>query len=197
MQNCTTPSSGNEITPQYGIPHGFQTRSRLTTLLVVALQIALMLFVLAMWAWLLFHIPEMAEEFYGWFGVTFLLLFCPLAAAGTLHNLVSGGTAYRFELDGLYQKRPFCQEKCIPWEEFQQICICNMRAGRHQTFLNGLFFVRHSGKPYRFRYVPEILNGNLGLGRRGVINMVYTPELYTGLAERCPLPIEDLRSVHK
>ncbi len=195
MNNANEPTS--KVTPQYGVPHGFQTKSRLGTAMIVMLMIAMLLFVLAMWGWLLFHIPEMADEPYGWFGVVFLLLFCPWAAAGIPHSLVARSTAYRFETDGLYQKRPFCREKRIPWTEFQQICICNVRAGRYQAFLNGLFFVRHGGKPYRFRYVPEVLDGRWGLGRRGVINLVYTPELHAGLAARCPLPIEDLRSKHR
>ncbi len=195
MRNSTTPSSGSEGRPQYGIPHDLLTKTRLGTAMIVMLMIAMLLFVLAMWGYMLHHIRAIFAEASVWLGVAYVLI--PWAAAGILHGLVAHGTAYRFEADGLVQKRPFCREKCIPWTEFQQICICNVRAGRHQAFLNGLFFVRHGGKPYRFRCVPEMLDGNLGLGRRGVINMVYTPAQHAGLAERCPLPIADLRSNHK
>ncbi len=193
MSKANEPTS--KVTPQYGVPHDFQTKGRLGTAMIVMLMIAMLLFVLAMWGYMLHHIRAIFAEASVWLGVAYVLI--PWAAAGILHGLVAYGTAYRFEADGLYQKRPFCRERCIPWTEFQQICICNVRAGRYQAFLNGLFFVRRGGKPYRFRYVPEVLDGRLGLGRRGVINLVYTPELHAGLAERCPLPIEDLRSTHK
>ena len=99
---------------------------------------------------------------------------------------------YRFKTEGLYIKYPFCKEKCISWDEFQQVCvvyseyhqtkgkpnyscICFVRKGEKKNFLNRW----KTGYPFKYYKV---------------IKIPYTEEIYEGIKERCPYEVLDLRN---
>ena len=107
--------------------------------------------------------------------------------------LLSTGLAkYRFKSDGLYAKYPARPEIKIPWDEFQQICIC---------------FAAYTtrGVPRANTVICCVKNGEKHNGRgrwktdnpfryRSVICIDYKPALVEGLKEKCPYTVVDLRN---
>lgn len=105
--------------------------------------------------------------------------------------LSKGLAQYRFKNSGLIAKYPLRDEIIIPWEEFQQICIC------YAAYTTA--GPRRANTVICFVKKGEHKNGN---GRwktdnpfryRSVICIDYNPALEVGLREKCPYAVEDLR----
>jgi len=116
------------------------------------------------------------------------------AWAAFFWNAVSAiGAKYRYTPEGLYAKYPLQREMLLPWDSFQQICICYSNythareGGMHATSV--LCFVKKGEKKNSLmRWKTENL-----FHHRSVIAVDYTPQLYVRVAEVCPRRIDDLR----
>lgn len=98
---------------------------------------------------------------------------------------------YSFKTEGLYIKYPFRKEKCISWDEFQQVCIVyDLRTGSHGPLpYSSICFVR-KGEKKNFLNRWKTMNP---FKYYKVIKIPYTEEIYEGIKERCPYDIVDLR----
>lgn len=102
-----------------------------------------------------------------------------------------GFCAYLFREDGIWMKKPLHSSVVLPWDCFQEICLCR-----------GGFTTRGERKAHdRICFVKKGEKKNL-YGRwktdnvfhyDKTINFEYTPELYEEVAAACPYPIKDLR----
>lgn len=115
----------------------------------------------------------------------FLLLFGLFSAS-------MGCATYRFEEDGIYAKYPLQAPQVIPWDAFQQVCVCyggyTTRGERKASTY--ICCVKKGEKPNVYgRWKTD----NVFRHRR-VITITYTPELHEGIKERCPYEVVDLRN---
>lgn len=143
------------------------------------------------WFLRLHGIPEGSFVLVGFLSFCFLI-FLAIFFILLGWTLISAGLAqYRFETEGLYVKYPLRNEFLIPWDAFQQVCICRAEyTTRGPRKANDVICcVKHGEKT------------NL-LGRwktdnpfkyRSVICIAYTPYLAEGIAEKCPYDVPDLR----
>jgi len=141
-------------------------------------------------SWLSLAEGESSIEFVIFFFVFTLIVAVFFLILGWV--LISAGLAqYRFETDGLYVKYPLRNEFLVPWDAFQQVCICRAAytTRGHRKANDCICCVKHGEKT------------NL-LGRwktdnpfkyRSVICIDYTPYLAEGIAEKCPYDVPDLR----
>ena len=103
-----------------------------------------------------------------------------------------GLAQYRFHKDGLFVKYPLSSEQCIPWADFQEICVCYAAYTTRGTPRANTVIccVRKSEKknsigrwktdnPFRYKTVMCI---------------DYRPSLLEGIKEMCPFEIPDLRN---
>ncbi len=99
---------------------------------------------------------------------------------------------YRFASDGLYIKYPLQKGKLIPWNEFQQVCICYGGYGGNADLplKEVLCFVKKGEKesPLHGRWKTDN-----PFHYRSVISIAYTPELHEGLKQKYPGDIVDWR----
>ena len=99
---------------------------------------------------------------------------------------------YRFKTEGLYIKYPFRKEKCISWDEFQQVCV--VYSDYHQTKgkpnCSCICFVRKGEKK---NFLNRWKTMNIFKYDK-VITIVYTEEIYEGIKERYPYEVPDLRN---
>jgi len=98
---------------------------------------------------------------------------------------------YRFQDNGLYVKYPLSKGRLIPWNAFQEVCIC----------YGGLNSRPHNAAPV----ICCVKKGERrnGYGRwktnhifhyKHVITIPYSPELHEGIKEKCPYKVVDLRN---
>ena len=103
---------------------------------------------------------------------------------------------FRFLPEGLAATYPLHQEILIPWEEFQQVCVCYV-GYPHQDAYTGSeirpgviccvkkgekkdIFGRWKENPFRYR---------------SVIYLIHKPEYLAALRQVCPYPVPDLRGL--
>ena len=94
----------------------------------------------------------------------------------------------RFETDGLYVQFPISRNRLIPWDAFQEICICYSESiifGSHPHY-SILCLALKGEKKSIYGFYKE-------MRYRSVFTMKYSPELCEGLKERCPYEVKDLR----
>lgn len=108
------------------------------------------------------------------------------------YALCTGCTAIRVETDGLWLRPPFRRERCIPWDGFRRVCVCNTDGGKSCVNPPAIFCVEHRAAAFPQQILPPMLS-TWPFSRRGVIAINYSDALLEGLRERCPLPVEDLR----
>ena len=105
--------------------------------------------------------------------------------------IAAGMARYRFESAGLSVKYPLCASKLIPWQEFQQVCVCRAAfTTRGEKKANTVICCVKNGekKNLHGRWKTDNL-----LRYRRVICIEYTPELHAGIVEKCPYEVADLR----
>lgn len=105
--------------------------------------------------------------------------------------ICAGLAKYRFETDGLNVKYPLREELLIPWNDFQEVCICRAAYTTrvHQKANDVICCVKH-GEKYGWRGRWKTDNP---FKYRSVICIPYTPHLAEGIAEKCPYEVPDLR----
>ena len=137
----------------------------------------------------------MIYESITWF--IFLLLAAMLGTSAFLlvHGwaMISDGMAkYQFQTDGLQVKYPLEKEKLIPWDEFQQVCVCysgyTTRGERSATPVICCVMQGEKKNGYG-RWKTDAISHY-----RSTITFLYTPERYAGIQERCPYEVPDLRT---
>ena len=98
---------------------------------------------------------------------------------------------FRFEAEGLAVQYPFRRERLIPWDAFQQVCVCYglavYKGEKHPPVV--ICCVKHGEK--KNIYDRWKTDSPLRYGR--VLCIDYTQALHLGICERCPYPVADLR----
>ena len=105
---------------------------------------------------------------------------------------ISMGLAqYRFETVGLYVKYPLRKGFLIPWDAFQQVCICRAAyTTSGEPKANDVICCVKHGEKYNWRGRWKTDNP---FKYRSVICIAYTPLLAEGITEKCPYDVPDLR----
>lgn len=99
---------------------------------------------------------------------------------------------YRFETEGLYIKYPFRKEKCVSWDEFQQIClIYELRTGGNTFLPNTVICFVRKGEKKNFLKRWKTMNI---FKYDKVFTIPYKGEIYEGIKEKYPHEIVDLRN---
>lgn len=110
--------------------------------------------------------------------IMFLMLISDLSAC------------YQFHKNGLYVKYPFVNWQCIPWNSFQQICICypyDLKTGFKADTI--ICFVKQGEKKNPFgRWKTEN-----PFHHRRVISFPLDQEIIDALQRKCNIRIDDLR----
>ena len=131
--------------------------------------------------------------------IEFAFLVIPLASGPAIYCMLLGWVEissdlarYSFEVDGLKVKYPLRAEQVIPWNDFQQVCVCYayyVKGDRGHRAEPVICCVKKGEKknscghwktdnPFRYK---------------SVITILYSDELYEGIKERCPYEVPDLR----
>lgn len=127
--------------------------------------------------------------------VLFFFVFTLIVAAFCISlgwAYISMGLAqYRFETVGLYVKYPLRKELLIPWDAFQQVCICRAAytTRAHRKANDVICCVRHGEKT---NWLGRWKTDN-PFKYHSVICIAYTPHLAEGISEKCPYDVPDLR----
>lgn len=104
--------------------------------------------------------------------------------------LIDKGLArYKFEKNGLIVKFPFKQEKLIPWNEFQQVCLCY---SSYSSVGNANTVICCVKKGEKLNIFGRWKTDN-PFHCHSVLVIEYKREYYNGIKERCPYDISDLR----
>ena len=96
---------------------------------------------------------------------------------------------YKFKPEGLVAIFPIKKEILIPWDDFEEICVCHVWIGNTLETKPIICFARKGEKR----------NGALRWKTDNpfkcyrVFSIPYTIEYYEGLKERCPYDVPDLR----
>lgn len=97
---------------------------------------------------------------------------------------------YNFSQQGIRRKLPLLKERYISWDEFQQICVCydsyvtkGERAARIIICLVKKGAIKDSAGRWKERRT----------GKRMVIALGHTEELYEDIQRNCPFEVVDLR----
>lgn len=98
----------------------------------------------------------------------------------------------KFEIDykGVWEKYPFRAKKFIPWDHFQEVCICyEMYYRRGMKVYVMICFVKNGAKKnYKGQWKLDGL-----FSYKKIISLDYTEELHKRLQQICPLGVIDLR----
>ncbi len=185
MRSSITRSLDNKTVPVVESRYQFHAKDETGALMSIAVCICMLAMLAVMSICVLL-------EWSAWMQLPNALMLPVILLAGMefLHLLIAGCTAYRFDADALVQKRPFRPEKRIPWADFRQVCVCQIKPRKGGAY-PVIYFVRHEGKPFTggIQIHPD---GRWGMGRRGVIRIDCREDILAGLRTRCPRPIEDL-----
>lgn len=126
-----------------------------------------------------------------WF--TYIMLFSAFFYFVGWTFISSGLAKYRFTDIGLIAKYPLRKEVIIPWESFQQVCVCY-----------AAYTTR--GKPRASTVICCVKQGETKNGMRrwktdnpfryrSVICIVYSEALFNGLVDKYPGTVVDLRNM--
>ncbi len=147
---------------------------------------------LALDVWLFFAMLGLGESLgfvILWFVfIAGIAIFCLCVGAAFISR---GLVRYKICSEGLWAKYPIEKLKLIPWEKFQEVCVCY--AARTTR-----------GEPRAHKVICCIMKGEKKNGyvrwktdnpfmHRRVITMDYSTELYEAIKETCPHEIVDLR----
>ena len=97
---------------------------------------------------------------------------------------------YKFKPEGLVAIFPIKKEILIPWDDFEEICVCHVWGGN--TNDNPQPVICFARKGEKRNAALRWKTGNPFKCYR-VFTIPYTVEYYEGLKERCPYDIPDLR----
>lgn len=100
---------------------------------------------------------------------------------------------FRFLEEGLAVTFPFREEALLPWEDFQQICVCYPGCPPTTSDDQGtghLCFVKKGEKKNIYGRWKES-----SFHYRTVILLGYRPEYLAAVRQVCPCPVPDLRGV--
>ena len=96
---------------------------------------------------------------------------------------------YKIDENGIKAKYLYGPENYIPWDEFQQVCVCYGKQNKAGAAAVYICCVKKGEKKNFFgRW-----KANDPLHYRTVITMYYTDELYEEIKEKCPYQVPDLR----
>ena len=102
---------------------------------------------------------------------------------------------YDFSAEGVDVKYLFEKHKIIPWDDFQEVCVCyTSYTTRGKRYAHSVIcFVKH-GEKYNFygRWKADD-----PMHSRSVISIEYTDELYEEIQKQCPYKIPDLRKTRR
>lgn len=130
-------------------------------------------------------------------GLVFTCIF-PVIVLGLICILlgwafIQGGLSkFRFQADGIYVIRPLSHNRLIPWDQFQEICVCY-----------GAFTTR--GTPNAAVVICCVKHGETknAAGRwktdnpfryNSVISILYSQEAHAKIKDVCPFEVIDLRN---
>lgn len=152
------------------------------------------IFLVYVYFYRLFHmIPGDLSIWDAFFSTTVVLIFSCFPASmalGCACIALECMTCYRFCDDGLYIKYLFEKWKCMPWESFQQICICYPYGAKDYPKVDTIIcFVKQGEKKSLFgRWKTEN-----PFHYRSVISFPLEPEILDKLQRKCTVRIDDLR----
>lgn len=101
----------------------------------------------------------------------------------------TGMAAFRFSKEGVSVKYPLEKQQFIPWEDFQQVCICYYSRATEMNGFSIICFVKKGEKTNVFGRWKTASS----LRWRNILCLDYTPALLAEVAENCPYQIPDLR----
>lgn len=159
-------------------PSGLQEKL-LIALLVLCIPGSLAISAIGIWM-----MPE--EPFVGCCG----LILGPILLLGSIMELKTGMAIFRFAKEGVYAKYPLEKQIFIPWEDFQQVCICYYSRA---TEMFGVPIICLVKKGERTNVFGRWKTAN-PLRWRNVLCLDFSPELLDEVAEKCPYDIPDLRN---
>ena len=102
-----------------------------------------------------------------------------------------GLAKYRFTKEGVYAKYPLKAEQLLPWNSFQQVCVCYSAyttCGKRKA--NTIICCVKCGERRNIygRWKTENL-----FRYRNIVCIDYTPGLHEGIKDMCPYTVIDLR----
>lgn len=134
-----------------------------------------------------------ATDGYLWWEMPILLFFvflCNLFSAGAYGELCAEEAQYIFSIEGIQVKFPLQRIQKMPWNDFQQICVCYKNYGRNSKIIPVIAMIKKGEKVSFFCHRWKTDNP---LHYRGVMCMNFSHELLNNMQKVCPYRIVDLR----
>lgn len=127
----------------------------------------------------------------GWIMLLFPMGVCALFAAMFWCNVNVLLSRYRIEPEGLRVKLPFRAARLIPWDDFQEVCLCYVRDSRwakERETGPAICFIRKGEKPAG---LVNYWKTHSPFPYRTILTVMRTEERLAQVRECCPVKVVD------